>query len=437
VVGGQSVALLCRNSRYIIEVGAALAKLGAHAVYLNTGFAAPQIDEVCTREHATALIHDDEFASIVAQTSITRHLAAPADLESLIAGNEPSGRPDRPSATSSSVILTSGTTGTPKGARRDLAGGGLAAVALLDSIPYRSRETMVVAAPIFHSWGATNALTALTLGNTCVVTRQFDPEHTLALIAQHGAQVLAAVPVMLLRILELPPAVRSRYDTSSLRLVACSGSAFAGDLPIRFMDEFGDVLYNLYGSTEVGIVTIASPSDMRAASATAGRPPHGTELRLLDEHDQAVANGEVGRIFVRGPFLFEGYTDGNSKAVVDGYMSTGDTGHIDAAGRLFVDGRDDDMIVSGGENVYPGEVEHAIATHSDVVEAAVIGVPDDEFGQRLKAFVVARPGAAIDEAAIRDHVRSTLANYKVPREVEIVAELPHNPTGKVVKRELH
>jgi fatty-acyl-CoA synthase len=436
VANSQTVAVLCRNSRYIVEIGGALAKCGAHAVYLNTGFAAPQIEEVYAREGATALVYDDEFAPIVQTTNIARRFGAPSDIESLIARQEVATRLDRPATASNTVILTSGTTGTPKGARRDLAASGLAAVTLLDSIPYRARETMVVAAPIFHSWGATNALTALTLGDTIVLTREFDAEHTLALIAQHRAQALAAVPVMLLRIMELPQSVRASYDTSSLRLVACSGSAFAGDLPIRFMDEFGDILYNLYGSTEVGVVTMASPADMRAAPATAGRPPRGTELRLLNEHDEPVARGDAGRIFVRGPFLFEGYTDGNSKEILDGFMRTGDTGHIDANGLLFVDGRDDDMIVSGGENVYPGEVEHAIATHPDVVDAAVIGVADAEYGQRLKAYAVVRPGASVDAEAIRAHVRATLARYKVPRDVEFVAELPRNPTGKVVKRDL-
>jgi fatty-acyl-CoA synthase len=437
VANSQTVAVLCRNSRYIVEIGGALAKCGAHAVYLNTGFAAPQIDEVYTREGATALVYDDEFATVVQATNIERRLGAPSDIESLIAGQDVTARLDRPGVSTNTVILTSGTTGTPKGARRDLAAGGLAAVTLLDRIPYRARETMVVAAPIFHSWGATNALTGLMLGDTIVLTREFDAEHTLSLVAQHRAQALAAVPVMLLRIMELAHSVRAGYDTSSLRLVACSGSAFAGDLPIRFMDEYGNILYNLYGSTEVGVVSIASPTDMRAAPATAGRPPRGTDVRLLDEADLPVARGDVGRIFVRGPFLFEGYTDGNSKQMLDGFMRTGDTGHFDGNGLLFVDGRDDDMIVSGGENVYPGEVEHAIATHPDVVDAAVISVPDAEFGQRLKAYVVARPGASVDADAIRTHVRSSLARYKVPRDVEFVAELPRNPTGKVVKRELH
>jgi fatty-acyl-CoA synthase len=444
VAPGAAVGVLCRNHRYIVELGGALAKVGAHAIYLNTGFAAQQLAGAYAREHAAALVHDEEFTSVATEAGITPRYIAWAEsitpsgptLDDLVA-HYGTGEPlERPQHSADSVILTSGTTGTPKGARRDLASSGFAAISLLEAIPYRARETMVVAAPIFHSWGATNSLTGILLGNTLVLSRRFDPEGTLDAIAQHRAQALAAVPIMLSRMVVLPEEARAHHDTSSLRLVACSGSALSGDLAIRFMDLFGDVIYNLYGSTEVGVVSVASPSDLRAAPATAGRPPRGTEIRLYDDDNRQITGRGPGRIFVRGPFLFEGYTDGASKAVVDGFMHTGDIGHLDADGRLFVDGRDDDMIVSGGENVFPGEVEHEIATHPDVVEAAVIGVPDDEFGQRLKAFVVRRAGSTLDADAVRDHVRKTLARFKVPRDVVFVDDLPHNTTGKVVKREL-
>jgi len=241
---------------------------------------------------------------------------------------------------------------------------------------------------------------------------------------------------MLLRMLELPAEVRARYDTSSLRFVPLSGSALPGNLATRFMDAFGDVIYNLYGSTEVGSVSVATPADLRAAPTTAGLPPRGTLIRLLDEHDREVPAGANGRIFVRGPLAFSGYTDGGSKTVVDGFMHTGDTGHVDRNGRLFVDGRDDEMIVSGGENVFPSEVENVLTRLPGVVEAAVVGVPDDEFGSRLKAFVVARPDAALDAETVRAFIRANLARFKVPREVEFVEELPRNGTGKVMRTEL-
>src|SRR5258708_25253515 len=241
---------------------------------------------------------------------------------------------------------------------------------------------------------------------------------------------------MLQRIMQLPATVRSKYDTSSLRVVAVSGSALPGELAVSFMDEFGDILYNLYGSTEVAWVTIATPEDLRAAPGTAGRPPRGTVVRLFDSQDREVEPGAGGRIFVANEFLFEGYTGGGNKASIDGLLSTGDVGRFDADGRLFVEGRDDEMIVSGGENVFPGEVEDLLARHPGVAEVAVVGVPDDEFGQRLKAFVVRKRGSKLTEAQVKAYVKLNLARFTVPREIEFLDELPRNSTGKVLKRDL-
>ena len=202
------------------------------------------------------------------------------------------------------------------------------------------------------------------------------------------------------------------------------------------MDRFGDTAYNLYGSTEVAYATVATPEDLRAAPGTAGRPPRGTEVRLYDENGREVPQGEVGRIFVGNEMSFEGYTGGGGKEAIDDLLSSGDVGHIDADGRLFIDGRDDEMIVSGGENVFPREVEDLLADHEDVAEVAVIGVEDAEYGQRLKAFVAPKGGAEIDEADLIAHVKAHLASYKSPREIEFLDELPRNATGKVLKREL-
>jgi fatty-acyl-CoA synthase len=443
---GDTIAVLCRNHRYFFEITGAAAKLGANALYLNTSFAPPQIDAVLRRERATLVVHDAEFEPLLTGRTEPRIHAwtdpdgrpddAPVTLDDLAARHRDGPALTRPAHPGRTIILTSGTTGPPKGAFVANAPHAGAALAILERLPYRAHENMLIAAPCFHAWGFANASTSLLLGDTMVLARQFDPEKTLALIASHRAEVLVAVPVMLLRMIELPAETRARYDTSSLRFAPLSGSALPGDLALRFMDAFGDVLYNLYGSTEVGSVTVATPADLRAAPDTAGRPPRGTRIRLLDGHDREVPAGAHGRIFVRGPLEFTGYTDGGSKAVVDGYMHTGDTGHFDADGRLFVDGRDDDMIVSGGENIFPHEVEDVIARHPDVVEAAVIGVSDPEFGARLKAFVVTRPGTALDADEIRRYVRSQLARFKVPRDVEFVGELPRNGTGKVVRRDL-
>ena len=440
VLEGDGVAIMCRNHRYFVESIVALSKLGAHALLLNTSFAGPQLTEVVKREKPRALIYDDEFAELLSGAGRRRKRfvawtdadeAADPTLEDLIAaGDEAEVIP--PAEPGRTVILTSGTTGTPKGASRGSPGVS-AAVSILSEIPLRARERTLIAAPLFHSWGFAHLSLALVLSSTIVLQRRFDPAATLQGVERHGATTVPMVPVMLQRVLELPDEQRTGPDLSTLRVVPVSGSALPGDLSDRFMNVFGEVLYNLYGSTEVAWATIATPRDLREAPGTAGRPPRGTVLRIYGEDDQELPVGQTGRIFVGNDMLFEGYTGGGGKDVIDGLMATGDVGHLDEEGRLFVEGRDDDMIVSGGENVFPQEVEDLLARHEKVREAAVIGVPDDEWGQRLKAFVV---GSGLSENDVKKLVKDNLARFKVPREVEFIDELPRNATGKVLKREL-
>jgi acyl-CoA synthetase (AMP-forming)/AMP-acid ligase II len=442
---GDGVAIMCRNHRGFVDATLACMKLGAAALYLNTAFAGPQIAEVVEREGPVALIHDEEFEGLVAGAAVGRRrwLAwtepggqhSDPTLEDLVAAGDRSDRRP-PSAPGRIVILTSGTTGTPKGAQRGMPESLDPMAALLSKIPLHAREPTMIAAPLFHSWGMAHFSLALALSSTVVLRRRFDPEATLAATAQHRCTALVVVPVMLQRILELPGDVLARYDLSSLRTIAASGSALPGELAVRVMDRFGDVLYNLYGSTEVAWATIATPEDLRAAPGTAGRPPRGTAVRIVDDAGRDVPQGATGRIFVGNEMVFEGYTGGGGKAIVDGLLSTGDVGHLDAAGRLFVDGRDDEMIVSGGENVFPREVEDVLADHPAVQEVAVVGVTDERFGQRLAAFVVPAHGHEPDPEALRAHVKRMLAGYKVPRDVVFLAELPRNATGKVLKREL-
>ena len=441
---GDGIGVMCRNHRGFIEATAAAAKIGASAIYLNTMFAGPQLAEVTRRERAKALIYDEEFSGLLEEVEDgVKRVIGWSDgesdgptLDSLIAAGDDSDLkppPDHPRF----VILTSGTTGTPKGAQRSNPEGLHTVASMIDKIPYRSRETMMIAAPLFHSWGFFHFAIGLPTAPTLVLRRRFDPEATLRAVQDNRAQTLAVVPVMIQRILQLPEETLRSYDLSSLRITALSGSALPGELALEWMDRFGDNIYNLYGSTEVAMATVATPEDLRAAPGTAGTPPRGTVVKIFDEDGSEVPRGEVGRIFVGSEMSFEGYTGGGGKEVVDGLMSSGDVGHIDADGRLFVDGRDDEMIVSGGENVFPREVEDLLADHESVVEVAVIGVDDEEFGQRLKAFVVIEEGAEVNSDDLKKHVKAHLASYKAPREFEFLDELPRNATGKILKRELH
>jgi acyl-CoA synthetase (AMP-forming)/AMP-acid ligase II len=441
---GDGVGIMCRNHRGFIEATLAAAKIGASALYLNTMFAGPQLVEVTRREGPKALVYDEEFGELLegvdggVKRIVAWHEGSVEEptIDSLIASAADSDLkppPDKPRF----VILTSGTTGTPKGAQRSSPDGLFAMAALIDRIPFRSRETMMIAAPLFHSWGFFHFIMSLPTASTIVLRRRFDPEGTLAAAQEHRAQVLAVVPVMLQRILQLPEETLASYDLSSLRITSLSGSALPGELALAWMDRFGDSVYNLYGSTEVAYATVATPAELRAAPGTAGRPPRGTVVRLYDEAGREVRRGEVGRIFVGNEMSFEGYTGGGGKEAIGGLLCSGDVGHLDVDGRLFVDGRDDEMIVSGGENVFPREVEDLLADHHAVVEVAVIGVVDEEFGQRLKAFVVLAGEVEVSADELKAHVKANLAAYKAPREFEFIDELPRNASGKILKRELH
>jgi fatty-acyl-CoA synthase len=445
VVEGDGVGIMCRNHRGFVEATIAVSKLGADALYLNTAFAGPQLAEVAQREKPRALIYDEEFGGLLEEAGKRRKRfvawhdsdsCADPTLDELIRAGD-AGDVVPPAREGRVTILTSGTTGTPKGASRGNPQSLDPVVSLLSAIPLRTRQVSHIAAPLFHSWGLAHFSLGLVLGTTYVLRRKFDPEACLATVARYRCDSLVVVPVMMQRMLELPEQTRAKYDVSSLKVVAASGSALPGDLATDWMNAFGDTLYNLYGSTEVAWASIGTPEDMRAAPGTAGRPPRGTLVKLLDENREEVPEGQPGRIFVTNEMLFEGYTGGGSKEVIGAFMSTGDVGRFDADGRLFVEGRDDEMIVSGGENVFPKEVEDTLARHDAVSEAAAIGVDDGDFGQRLRAFVVLEQGRDASENELKSHVKQNLARYKVPREIWFIEELPRNATGKVVKRELH
>ncbi|WP_280247706.1 acyl-CoA synthetase [Nocardia abscessus] len=444
---GDVVAILARDHRGMVLSLLATGKLGVRGVLMNTGFAKPQFADVAEREQVKAVLHDSEFIDLMSAipAAIPRILTwvdekdnadpAIATIDSLIAGQSGAALPT-PAKPGGMIILTSGTTGTPKGAPRDRVSP-FASAQFIDRVPLPNGGTMIMAAPIFHGTGLSQFTLGLALGNRVIFQRRFDPEVTLANIAKYRADSLVVVPTMLQRILDLGDDVLAKYDVSSIKVIFAAGSAIAPDVVTRTLDHFNDSLYNLYGSTECAVMTVATPEDLRKAPTTAGKAPVGIRIVLLDENRKPITEPNVtGTIFVDNGFAFTGYTDGRTKEVVDGMMSSGDVGHFDEDGLLYIDGRDDDMIVSGGENVFPLEVENLIAGRDDIFEAAVVGVDDREFGKRLRAFVVPGPDSKRDPQEIKDYVKANLARYKVPREVVFLDELPRNATGKLLRKPL-
>ncbi len=441
---GDGIAIMARNHRGFVDATLASSKLGASTLYLNTMFSGPQLADVVEREAPKALIYDAEFAGLLEQVpeGLVRmvswreggELPDPAT-DALIAETSDADL-DPPPDNPRFIILTSGTTGTPKGAQRGSPTGLGPLISLVDAIPFRTGERMFIAAPAFHSWGFTHLIVSLSFSNSVLLQRRFKPEDALRAAAEFDPHVIAVVPVMLQRMLQLPAEVLDEIRLPSLRITSVSGSALPGELALQWMDRFGDTVYNLYGSTEVAYATVANPKDLREAPGTAGRPPRGTVIRIVDEEGNDVPPGQTGRIFVGNEMAFEGYTGGGGKEALGDLLSSGDVGHFDEQGRLFIDGRDDEMIVSGGENVFPREIEDLLAGHEAVREVAVVGVEDEDWGQRLKAFVVPEEGRELTEDEIKAYVKSHTAAYKVPREVVFLDSLPRNATGKILKREL-
>ncbi|MCA1192198.1 AMP-binding protein [Saccharopolyspora sp. 6V] len=443
----HTVAVCCRDHRWLVLSLLACGKLGVHVVLVNTGFAAPELADVVEREQVAALIADGESAPLVAGARLRvpcfeawPAAAAPGTttLKDLLAEAEQSPeepvipRPRRPAGV---VLLTSGTTGRPKGARRQVRSA-LSAAEFLDRIPLRAGEPTFIASPLFHAIGYSQLTVAFGLGSTVVVRSRFDAARLATAVREHGCRAVVLVPTMLRRLLDLDPEFL-RANLSGLRAVVVSGSVLAPELARATAQRLGDVLYNLYGSTEAAVAAVATPAELRRAPGTAGRSPHGCAVRLYDGANRRITRSDVlGRIFAGGTLTSAGYTTGAGRPQIGGLVDTGDLGHFDESGLLFVDGRADDMIISGGENVFPAEVENVIATHQAVKDVAVLGISDPEFGQRLHAFVVPIPGAALHPLEVVDFVRQRLARHKVPRQVDLVRAVPRSATGKVQRTAL-
>jgi fatty-acyl-CoA synthase len=338
------------------------------------------------------------------------------------------------------VIYTSGTTGKPKGAVRKFPKDAMhATFQFIGETPMRSDDIHLVTCPLYHSTAFGFLVFNAILGGTAVLMDEFKPEAFLEIVERHGVTTTAVVPTLLHRVMSLDPAILAKYDVRSMRAIFTVGAQLPASLGTQVMDYFGDVLFNCYGATELALVTMAKPEDLRAAPGSIGKVLPGNEVRLLDDEGREVGVGEVGELYARNKMLVAGYhndAESTKSSMRDGFFSVGDLARRDRDGRVFIEGRKRDMIISGGVNVYPAEVEAAIEAHPDVAEVAVVGVDDREWGERVKAFVVRRPGVALDDGTLKLWCRERLAGPKVPREFVFIEILPRNPTGKVLKREL-
>ena len=426
-----TVGIMCRNSaQLVIALLGALAG-GVRVVFLNTDMGSTQLTTICEREHIDLLPHDDEFTGRLSELTGVRTIRT-EDLDSVLAAADDS-IPPRAHGNPELVILTSGTSGVPRGAARSsspltmlstLAG-------LLEKIPLRRSDVIYLAPPAFHGWGLIATLTGLLAGATLVFDGRFSAERAVATMLAENCTAFVAVPTMLKRIMDLDDAVLQPLS-GRLRIIGSGGARLDPDLVTAVTERFGPVLHNLYGATEVSYITIATPADLAHDPSCAGSAPLGVRVAILID-GMPVGPGRVGDIYVRTGAQMRSYTDGSSKHSVDGMVATGDTGYLDGADRLYVRGRSDSMIVSGGENVYPEEVELALHRHPGVADATVFTVDDADFGQRLSAVVARRAGHDVDDTALKEHIGRELSRSRVPRDIVFVDEIARTATGKVTR----
>lgn len=438
----DGVLIAVHNRAAIIEVAAAASRIGARAVPFSYRSTERELAYVVEHASIKAAVVEPELARVLerAAAGVSILIAGDdaTDYESKVASALPFvPRGAKAVPAGETVTYTSGTTGKPKGAVRGYAREmQRSVVEFLAASPLRGEDRHLAVCPLYHSTGAGFAAFTFALGGTVVIARSFDPEGFLRSVERERITTTALVPTMIHRLVELPKE-KSDYDLSSLRVVFSGGAPLSGSLAKRFMHRFGRILYNFYGSTETGINTFANPDELLRSPGTIGSVVPGTEIRLLDDDGNEVAPGAVGEVYVKNGMMIAGYHGDRAstdRSMRDGFFSVGDLARIDAHGLYHIAGRKRDMIISGGVNVYPVEVENVLAAVPGVAEASVVGVPDAEWGERVVAFIVRND--AIEAAEILQRARGELAGPKLPREIRFVESLPKNPTGKVLKAEL-
>jgi len=438
-------------------VSAAAGKLGCRILGLNWRLTTAETQYVLSNSGAHAIICDDTdpaaLAPAFAGLDLKFAVSIDADADgftpyaALIA--EPACEPLFAAGNPPLILYTSGTTGLPKGvvmgggagddprARQEMAEYQQSVAA---SRPQTPGDVVMISLPMHHGAGPGAVWGAKARGNTMVLLRRFDPEEALRLIEKHRVSVWTGVPTMYKRLAALPPDVLARYDVSSIRMLGVGAAPVPYSLKEWIIGYFGDCLGEGYGATETGMLTALAPEMQTKKPGSSGLPHRHVHIAIRGEAGEALPAGEEGEIWVKTPMVIRGYL--NAKPLdsdtldADGFFRTGDVGRLDADGYLFITDRAKDMIVSGGVNIYPAEIEAAIIRHPAVQDVAVIGVPDEEFGEQVKAFCELKPGRLAEPAEILAHCAETLASYKRPRSLEIVAELPRNTMGKLLKREL-
>ncbi len=455
----STIAVMMPNCHQYLEAQAAIAAIGATVVQIGYRLKAPEVAYILENSGARVVLYWHEYAGVIEEamkqagvpaTQAVRAGGAPGPgmaYETLLSRGDdrappPIARGESEGSQGGVMVYTSGTTGKPKGAHRDFEATGVQeALHFLLKFPLSHEDRHLAVCPLYHS--AAPFFTGMTflVGGTVVLERHFEPEQILGLIARERVTSSMMVPTMLNRLVGVGPEVLARHDTRSLRWLMSGAAPLPTDLARRVEEAFGPILYNFYGATETGLVTVALPGEHTARPGTIGRAVEGNLIRLV--HDgREVGVGEVGELWVKNSMLVGGYhrnERATSESRRDGFFFVGDLARRDADGYYYLADRKNDMVISGGVNIYPLEIEQHLHTHPAISDVAVVGVPDPDWGESLRAFVVLRPGFVGDDALrvqLKVFCKDAMADYKCPRRFDFVETLPRNPTGKVLKREL-
>jgi acyl-CoA synthetase (AMP-forming)/AMP-acid ligase II len=453
---GDKLAVMLHNCQEFLELANAATKTGIITVPLGYRLRGHEIEYIVNNSDSRALVFGAEFAPEIAAVMSSLSgivpggyvMAGTSDRDGRFSRYEdllavqPTSEPEDPAPPGmNSMIYTSGTTGRPKGVFRS---GGVDPVLLLSLVQgfglQMGAEVHLVPAPLYHSAPTLGSVLTIVLGGTLVIMSKFEPEEFLRLIDREKVTSSFIVPTIVKRVLALPDEVKRRYDMSSLRALIVGAAPFPVETKRAAVAYFGNCVYEYYGSTDAGLNTILPPSEQLARPASCGKVLDGQDIIILDDDGRKLGPGEVGNIYITNPLVREMqyYKDPEKtkEAFRGDYMTVGDMGYLDETGYLYIVDRKTDMVISGGVNIYPAEIEEVIHEHPAVLDVAVIGVPNEEWGEELKAVVQLKPGAIATADDIIDFCRERLADFKRPRSVDFVDEVPRNPSGKILKREI-